>query len=47
LCKLLKLKFGNVSEQALARVEHASPGELELWTERILEAKSLEELFQA
>jgi len=47
LCKLLKLKFGDVSEQALERLEHASPAELDLWTGRILEAKSLEELFQA
>jgi len=35
------------SEQALERLEHASPAELDLWTGRILEAKSLEELFQA
>lgn len=45
LGKLLRLKFGDLSATATARLEAATDEELELWTERVLTASSLDELF--
>jgi hypothetical protein len=44
LLKLMRLKFGVVPEEVVARVEGASEAELEAWTERILTAETLEAL---
>jgi len=47
LQKLLKLKFGEASSQYQQRIEHAQEEELNLWTERVLFADSLEAVFAA
>lgn len=46
LKKLLQLKFGAVAAQWLERLNQASEQQLELWTERILFADSIEAVFQ-
>jgi len=45
LRKLLIKRFGELSEVIDARLSQASVAELELWAERILEAKTLSEVF--
>lgn len=45
LQKLIKLKFGAVAQQWLTRLENASSEQLDLWTERILFADSIEAVF--
>ena len=45
LSKLLGLKFGALPPAAQQRLQAASASELELWSERILFAKTLEDLF--
>lgn len=45
LQKQLKLKFRTLDDSTLQRLEHASEAELELWTERILFANSVDEVF--
>jgi predicted transposase YdaD len=47
LAKLLLLKFGALSDEVRARLEAADEPTLELWTERILVAATLEQLFTA
>ncbi len=47
LTRLVQLKFGEVDPTVLARIASGSAEELDLWTERILFAQSLEELFRA
>ncbi len=46
LHKLLQLKFRGLDAAVLARLDNASEAELELWTERILFADSIEAVFQ-
>jgi hypothetical protein len=46
LLKLLTMKFGALDDTRAKRVRSASLDELELWTERVLIASSLEEIFQ-
>ena len=43
--KQLQLKFGSLPPEYLQRIEQADSSELELWTERILFADSVETLF--
>ena len=45
LQKLLKLRFGTLSATLEARISQASTEEIECWTDRILEAASLEDIF--
>lgn len=40
-----KLKFRTLDDATLQRLENASEAELELWTERILFANSMDEVF--
>jgi predicted transposase YdaD len=42
LLKLMRLKFGAVPDEVVARVEAASEAEIEQWAERILTAETLE-----
>lgn len=43
LKRLLTARFGNLPAAAVERIENAMPDTLELWTDRILTAKSLDE----
>jgi hypothetical protein len=45
LARLLHLKFGPLSESTQKRLEEADEARLDLLTERILSAQSLDELF--
>lgn len=45
LLKQLGLRFGGPSEATRARVQAATPDQLDTWGERILTAKTLDELF--
>ena len=45
LAKQLTLKFGEVAQQFQARLAAASRAEIELWTERILRAETIEDVF--
>lgn len=45
LRKLLGLKFGGLPAEVELRLERASCDQLELWTERVLAASSLEDVF--
>ena len=45
LATLLTLKFGEAAQQFQARLAAASRAELELWTERILRAEIIEDVF--
>jgi hypothetical protein len=45
LIKLLQLKFGVLPAEIAARLENASPEELDRWTEAVLSASSLEAVF--
>jgi hypothetical protein len=45
LAKLIKLRLGEPDAGTLARLQAASEDELDLWTERILTAETLSELF--
>jgi len=47
LAKLLQLKFGALSDDVRARVDAADDAALDLWTERVLFATTLEQLFAA
>ena len=46
LSRLLTLKFGALDEATSARLRGASSAELECWTERILSAASLDDVFR-
>jgi hypothetical protein len=46
LIKLLSLKFGPLSDVVSDRVQSASIEELELWTERVLSASTLDEVLR-
>ena len=43
LLKLLRLRFGSMSDQAMARINEASAEQLERWAERVITANALEE----
>jgi hypothetical protein len=45
LTKQLTLKFGEVAPEFQTRLASASRDELELWTERILRAETIEDVF--
>jgi predicted transposase YdaD len=45
LMRLLVKRFGNVSESIQSRLTHASIADLERWGDRILEAKTLTDIF--
>lgn len=45
LLKLLSLRFGSPSEATRARVGTAEPVQLDAWAERVLTAKTLDEVF--
>lgn len=47
LARLLELKFGPVPDWAQARLATAPRGELARWTERVLTAESLRDVFVA
>lgn len=44
LVKLLRLRFGELSEAAVARIRAAKPRQIERWAERVLTARSLDEV---
>jgi len=44
LLRLLKLKFGELPEASLQRIEGASQADLLLWSERVLTAKTLDDV---
>lgn len=46
LLKLLQLRFGAVSDAVTTRVRSASLEELDLWTERVLSAESVEDVLR-
>ena len=46
LRKLLMLKFGELPQTTLARIEAATPGELDRWLERVLTAATLEAVLE-
>ena len=45
LAKQLRLKFGALSDAVRARLEAADEASLDLWTERVLFAATLDEMF--
>ncbi|MFV8750006.1 hypothetical protein ACNOYE_05620 [Nannocystaceae bacterium ST9] len=45
LSKLLGLKFGELPELYRARLAQARPDELDAWTDRVLTAATLEQVF--
>ena len=45
LLRQLRRRFGELPEWVTARVEAAGPDELDAWTERILSARDLDEMF--
>ncbi len=45
LAKLIRLRFGALSDTARACLDAADEASLDLWTERILFAATLDELF--
>lgn len=44
LLRLLRARFGELPETALARIEAAGPSELEQWGERVLNAQTLDDV---
>ena len=46
LRRLLIRRFGALPAWVEQRLEQASPAELEQWVERVLDARTLEEVFQ-
>jgi flagellar biosynthesis/type III secretory pathway protein FliH len=47
LARLLRRRFGRLGPDIHARLEGATPEQLEAWAENILDAKSLEEVFSS
>jgi hypothetical protein len=45
LLKQLRARFGDVPQEAAARIDAAEPEDLERWGERVLFAKNLHEVF--
>ena len=46
LLRLLNRRFGPISPEVAERVKNASEAELELWTDRVLDVESLEDIFK-
>lgn len=46
VARLLRLRFGELNASTEARLESANQTELDQWAERILTAKTLDEVFQ-
>ena len=44
LVKQLRLRFHDLSDDVLARVDAATPRQLDIWAERILTAETLDEV---
>jgi hypothetical protein len=42
LTRLLNRRFGPLPESTLARLQSATPDQLDLWTDRVLDAPTLE-----
>jgi hypothetical protein len=47
LVRLLTCKFATVSDEVRARIDTASLEQLDTWTERVLDAETLNEVFEA
>jgi hypothetical protein len=47
LCKLLARRFGPLPASCLARLDSATEADIDRWAERILDAKTLDEVFEA
>jgi hypothetical protein len=47
LLRLLRRRFGELSQEVLARLESAGPDQLERWSDRVLTAPSLDEVLGA
>jgi hypothetical protein len=47
LVRLLTRKFGAVPDEARVRIGAASMEQLDLWSERVLDAETLDEVFEA
>jgi len=47
LLRQLRLKFGELDPKTLAMVQSADAKQLMLWSERILSAKTIEEIFHS
>ena len=45
LRRLLRRRFGVLSRETVARVDHASTRDLESWAENVLDAGTLDEVF--
>ena len=45
LIRQLERRFGPLSPDMVSRIEGASPEELDTWTDQVLDASSLEEMF--
>jgi len=45
LLRLMRLKFGDLNAETLARIESADADQLLVWSERILSAKTVEDIF--
>jgi hypothetical protein len=43
--RLLRVRFGELPPATVARIEAAEPKTLEVWQERLLTARSLDEVF--
>ncbi len=46
LAKLLRLRFGELDAQTEQKLKQAGEEELGLWAERVLDARSLEDVFR-
>jgi hypothetical protein len=47
LVRLLTRKFATVPDEVRARIDTASLEQLDTWTERVLDAETLDEVFEA
>ena len=47
LRRLLRRRFGVLSRETVARVDHASTRDLESWAENVLDAGTLDEVFDS
>lgn len=45
ILRMVTKRFGAVPEHLVARVRNGSPADLDRWTDRILDARSLAEVF--
>lgn len=47
LQRLLARRFGELSPQILGKIQHASPRQVDAWIDRVLDAPTLEAIFDA